>query len=263
MRIQNIQPNTQPRSVKPAFKAWNREVFSAGEYGVLRLKHRNDTSFFRDVDFVSKTVEYLVDKYKGADKVNVYSYGCSNGSEPYSVVMYLLSKFKDSASKFLPIIAKDYDSTAIEKAKSGKALIGEKEDCYIRCYTDGFDNYFTPVAPEKFEYKVKKPLIDNVNFSVADIREDYKNIEPANSVIFARNFWPYMDIEDRLEVLKNLFNHLENSSSIIVGNFDNYDPINHYPISSMLRKCGFTEMGVENLFVKKTKPVWSFDYAHQ
>ena len=42
-------------------------------------------------------------------------------------------------------------------------------------------------------------LKDKVCFSVADIRDDYVNINPINSFIMAKNFWPYIPQDDKIK----------------------------------------------------------------
>ena len=76
------------------------------------LKYMNTTKLFRqDLDW-DGFAELLISKYKDVDKVNIYSYACSDGSEPYSLVIKLLEKsekLKINCDKFFPIRAKDID----------------------------------------------------------------------------------------------------------------------------------------------------------
>ena len=41
-------------------------------------------------------------------------------------------------------------------------------------------------------------LYSYIDFSVADIKKDYKNINPDNSVVFVRNFWPYIKKDENI-----------------------------------------------------------------
>ena len=106
--IQNYNNKSISRNNKPAFQSWEREVFvKSKDVFVKELKHRNDTSFFRDGRFWSSLAYYMMYKYRDADKVGVYNYACSDGSEPYSLLMTLISIWGiENVKKYLPIKAK-------------------------------------------------------------------------------------------------------------------------------------------------------------
>lgn len=252
MKIQNIQNNYY----SPKFGSWHREVFKPASDTVLQeLKHRNDTRFYRDGSRWYRIVNMLTEKYKKTPKVNTYCYGCSNGSEPYTFLMELMSICdKTIVQKFLPIIAKDYDEVAINMAKSNKLPIGPCELSNINQYTgNSIDKYFDK-APStgnsKTYYSAKPILTDNVQFSVADVLEDYKNIEPDNTIVFARNFWPYLSDEKQKELATNLGQHLGKNSTLIIGDFDlvNLKSNNYIPV--LLWNAGFNPTDKDTIFVK-------------
>lgn len=252
MQIQHIQNNY----CSPKFGYWQREVFKTTTTPVLQeLKHRNDTRFYRDGGRWYRIVNMLTEKYKKTPKVNTYCYGCSNGSEPYTFLMELMSVCdKAIVQKFLPIIAKDYDEVAINMAKSNKLPIGASEQNVIKQYTgSSIDKYFDKAScSEDLEdyYSAKPILTNNVQFGVADILEDYKNIEPNNTIVFARNFWPYLSDENQKELATNLGHHLGKNSTLIIGD---YDLINHKSnnyIPALLWDAGFNPTDKDTIFVK-------------
>ena len=70
---------------------------------------RDLTCMFReDLDW-KKLGEFLETRFAKCSKVNTYVYGCSDGSEAYSLSILLQNKFGKDAEKFFPIIAKDID----------------------------------------------------------------------------------------------------------------------------------------------------------
>lgn len=222
MRINSVQTNQN----QPCFVSWEREVFHKTQHSLVgELRHRNDTEFFRDGQLWTWIVEKLVDKYKNVDKVNIYNYGCSNGSEPYTFLMQLFSSFSEQVvRKFLPIIAKDYDKVAITMAKSNRLPLGERERISIERYTGGKLNKFMHSITERTDkehYYAANPILqENVQFSVANILKDYKKIKPDNSVVFARNFWPYLKDKDQERLAVKLYNQLGANTAVIIGDFD-------------------------------------------
>ena len=99
---------------------------------------------------------------------------------------------------------------------------------------------------------IKKELYDFVDFDVADILTDYKNILPDNTVVFARNFWPYLTRDIAWSVQKNLLNNLYQqlgkNSYLVIGEFDNYDSKGE--IKRMIKKAGFVKTSIENVYKK-------------
>ena len=234
MYIQPIQTNKY-KTNNITFNKWRREVLVEHS---KKIQHRNDTWFFRDSEFWAKLNHYLVQKYKDTPKVNVYCYGCSDGSEPLTFLMQMLSIHKDDAYKFLPIIAKDYDPVAINKACTNNqySLIkNEIED--IDYYTDGnFKTLFEQT--DNGYYTIKSEIKNNIKFSVKNLLNDYKNIEPKNSVILARNFWPYIDLKsDRQKLLNNLAKHIDKTSMLVIGDYDIFGTGGEFEYQ--LSKAGF------------------------
>ena len=123
MQVLSIQNNYNNKYSNPTFNSWIRRVEKVKENGTRVLTHCNTTGFFR-ADFGWKNgVDYLVEKYKNIPKVNVYNYGCSNGSEVYSLLMRLKSNYNNETfEKFTPVYAKDFDSVAISEANPEKGI---------------------------------------------------------------------------------------------------------------------------------------------
>lgn len=262
MRILNVDNNYQKASNKnPNFNAWQRTVYRKVQqvsYSdainhfqtpmvqiVEEVQHRNDTLFFRDGSFWNSLSNYLAEKYRDISKVNVYNYACSNGSETYTFLMSLFSHFKeDFVKKFLPILAKDYDAEAIEFAKSHILPISENEVSNIRAFTNGqFERFFE--SGQDFDiycnanYPVKKELIDSVVFTKANVLNDCKNIEPNNSVVFVRNFWPYLSGDNQLKLAKNLYNQLQKNATVVIGQYDLMDNRYVKQADDLLVNAGF------------------------
>ena len=105
--------------------------------------------------------------------------------------------------------------------------------------------------------KQKPEITDHIDYSVADITKDWKNIEPENSTVAARNFWPYLTIDKAYELGSNLGQHLKTDSSVIFGHFDfNPEGFNGFKedtVKQIMEASGFAqkENMSEYIFVKK------------
>lgn len=202
-------------------------------YEVVRIVNSNKTHFFRgDIgrryeggwkDFTN----YLSREFKG--KTNIYDFGCSDGSEAYSLIMSLIENLgEDEAKRFLPVYAYDIDPYIIRSARTGKIKCDEDDIKKINKNTnDNFDKYFTVLAHNRksgtYTLEAKPILKDNVIFNTGDISRKIEDVEGSNSLIMCRNFWRYMSQKQIFQTVKKMRDTLDSSSKIVIGDFDMFD----------------------------------------
>ena len=116
MRIQTVSCNNL------YFKANERAVYDKNS----NLKYRTTTDFFRNDTDWYELGNYISKKYENCDKVNIVCHACSNGMEPYSFLMQMLSYYPLMVPKCTQIIAKDIDKLNIGMAKKGEYLISKE-----------------------------------------------------------------------------------------------------------------------------------------
>ena len=217
--------------------------------GIFFIRH--STKMFRDDVNWPLFGTYLKARYKDTPKVNTYIYGCSYGSEAYTMSILLQSKFQDESKKFFPIQAKDIVKSVIDRdiqsqkkheiitptaynyIKTDLKLPLEEQNKYCKRLISG--NKPAVVLTKG----VKKPII----FEHANILNDINSIDPKNpSIVMCRNMWPYIkpNVYDRYA--KKLYNRLALNSIVVIGNYDyigDYTkPINK-KFSDSLIKAGF------------------------
>lgn len=205
-----------------------------------KTKYRNTTYFFRD-DLNWKLMgNYLAAKYQNADKVNFICYACSDGSEPMSAAIMLREKFGDNAGKFLPLIAKDIDETMIKNASDSRVMIDRYDIDNIKEFTAGsVEKYFDiPSFPEgdcSVSARPKSFLQGAITFRTADITKDIENIPQKNTVLFCRNFGPYIKPPvERHTLARNLAERLNENCIVVIGDYDGM--VSTY---TLLEKNGF------------------------
>lgn len=246
MKIQNNY------SYKQSFKSNSRAIRDAK--GVII--NQNLTKFFRNQDFWDRFSQKLIGTYKNQTKVNIYSYGCSDGSEAFSLAMLLLNKVGGKkAQKFFPIIAKDIDETILTEAKIGKIRLSNSDlnslDYFIG---DNYKNYLY-YNKDSFKYipnyestlctgRIKKPLKDAVIFEQADLTKDVDNIKENNTIVIFRNLSPYIKSEEHQDLIKKLSNKLKDKCMIVIGALDD-------KIKPLIRNNNFETSDVDYCYIKK------------
>ncbi|MBP3820837.1 hypothetical protein J6G99_04235 [bacterium] len=223
---------------QPVFYANNRKINNnKGE-----LLYKTTTYFFRDDLDWDILTDYLCHKYKNTDKVNIICHACSNGSEPYSLAMRLMAFHENDSGKFLPILAKDLDFENIRCAKKGLCEADNNDLYRIDFYTKSkYRDYLIPqknfLSNKSIIMSPKQILKEKVNFEQGDIFKDIENIPKENTVLFCKNFWPYLSETKRELLAKKLGSKLGKSSLVIIGDFDSL----RSDVRSLLSKNGFRE----------------------
>ena len=248
MRISNYM---HPYSYRPVFNGYKRAVYDDNG----NLLYRNDTQFFRfDLDWDLFGC-YLKNKYKRADKVNVFCYGCSNGAEPMSLAMLLKEQYPKTCDKYFPIEAKDIDSEIISIAKSQTKSIPHEDYSAIEKFTKSkFDKYFHKLDDATGAvYEIDNSLSSCINYSIADINKDIMKVPSKNSVVFCRNIWPYLKNNSDCAALARLMaNTLKENCTVVVGDFDKAANVGEYLMQAGFRKV----QDLPNVYETPPKLFW-------
>lgn len=266
MNTLSLRVNNYEKKPNPSFGYWHRSVYRENlKTATKEFMHNNDTSFVRhlsgkkkvcsDAQSWLKLVDFLIEKYKNVPKVNVYNYACSDCSEAYTFLMALISRTDGQIqSKFPKIYAIDYDKEAINKAKSAEYVLTEREYASIQELTNNNIEKFLDIEREEhsdnYIAKPKEILTSKIKLVHADALKDYKRIKSENSIVFARNFWPYLD--RKMCALLTKFNErLKDNSVLVIGNFDlNACPFFGFDIFMEIVKRGFKRSKVDCVFEK-------------
>ena len=250
-----IYPITRSNYNNVYFKANERFVEDKSGH----LAYKTTTYFFReDTDWFALG-DYLCGKYKNCDKVNVISHGCSNGMEPYSFVMNMLCFHPDDAHKFLPVIARDIDNYNIRMAKIGHYDITDMEEYLLDYYTKGrYREYLDFEPSHKFKrigLRINDAIKNLVKFEQGDIFRDIEKMPRNNTVLFCKNFWPYLTPEKRDLLAYKLCDRFDESSVVITGDYD-YSKSN---VDYLLKKYAFRRSlysGLDNVWrrMKRLRP---------
>ena len=222
------------------FKHYRHEILDCSK----RVVKRGDTCFFRHDLYLDYLINFLEYKYCDVNKVNIIAHACSDGEEVYSFVSKLIDMLGlKNAQKYLPVCAKDVEQKHIDLALNGKYSLKSYEESAIDFYLDDKYKYFKYLTEDLI--KPKSLISKQVKFSQSNILDDVKTIEFNNTVLFARNFWHYLDDEDIDKLAMILSHRMNRSSTLVIGDYDK-----QYNIDEILRRYGFYETYINNVFEK-------------
>lgn len=205
------------------------DIFSGSKVRTTSSPFRND----QDWNFL---FEHILWSFLNKRKVNIYSLGCSDGSEPYTYAMFLKSKTPETYyKKFTPIIACDIDPEMIKIAKSGKINLYKDDIDNMKIYLKHIDQYIKKVgAPIKIKnnvsfnenaYEIDPEIRKMVQFKKSDILTELKNInDEGNTVVNIRNVFPYLNSTYIDKVLETLAEKLKSGSIFVFGAYDHRVP---------------------------------------
>ena len=247
--------NSQSRYFLPAKRCLSAAKMSAPSFtscsGDVKdldgnLLYRINTRLFRTDLMWDDFADFLFEKYKNEEKVNVICHACSAGYEPYSLASLLMVRYSESADKFLPIEAKDIDNNCIAKAKRGFLNINMAERMYAEfCLSGQFLKYFKKLSGDVKEEKVEvtDELRQNVLFEMSDIKDSTKEISKDNTVLFFRNVWAYLNTADIVDLAGMLAANMKNNSLLVIGEWDK-----EYGIDKLIEAFGFRETHIMNVY---------------
>ena len=275
--ISNISYTNQPSflSAQRVYKSSciAKNVFSTDNIytttGPFRRHIKNWQKFIKDL---------CIDHFKNTPKVNIYSLGCSDGSEALSYAISLADMLPaESLKKYFPIIAYDIDSEIIEAASTGKINLDgsdlqriAKNTLNVGRNSEGiftgenllrkFENpiriehdlnqdeevhsIFNPLN----SYAPTGPIKDSVKFGVWDVLSAVKNIrDEGNSIVNISHTLGYCTKDYTNEVTQALGEKLKKGSLYV---FDEMHNTSEY--WQQLEKLGFcAPYGKEHCIAEK------------
>lgn len=193
------------------------------------------TSMFREDIQWEKFADYLLSKYKDTKQVNLISAACSDGSEPYSLVISLINADKEKSKKFFSIKAFDIDNQILDCGKNGYIYFNYADIFELKSRGIFRDNEFFSVYDKNTKRKMKanfspgselfsvNPILKNkVEFSRLNIIDVLNSLDDnaENTILLFRNAFPYLTENEKLKFLKLCVEKLGKGSMLIMGSFD-------------------------------------------
>lgn len=203
------------------FKAFSDYCrFVEGEEGTAERREMlsalttNFTKFFREnhhFEHLEKSVmPDLIARAKAGGRVRIWSAGCSDGSEPYSIALTVLKVFPDAANHDFKILATDIDPKILQKAKTG---------IYEESSLEGVDpairkQYF--LRPPSGGCEVDAKVKALITYRELNLMQPWPFRGPFD-VIFCRNVVIYFDEQTQARIWTRYAQMLSVSGHLYIG----------------------------------------------
>ena len=219
MKISSIN-NYQTYNKKISFGTIERIVYQPKENGGNKIRYRNNSYIFReDLDW-NNLINHITRDNKPR---KIYCYACSDGSEPYSIAIALISRLGwQNAQKYFPIIAKDSDDFVMNKIKNRTITLTKEDISRIEKFSKApITNFFTKITNEyPCEYRTNNGLYGCIDFAKGDILKDKDSLDYDGSVILFRNVWPYLKRDNQIALLNTFSSKFSKDTSLVIGAYD-------------------------------------------
>ncbi len=165
-----------------------------------------ETAFFRDPAHFAALADVVLPTLDRP--LTIWSAGCANGQEPYSLVM-LLDTLGDHVST---VVASDISTLALERARAAR---------YSRREVAGLspeyrERYLTRTGRDEFE--VVPAVRDRVEFVHHNLADDVPPFAPATCpIVFCRNVLIYFTPADTVRVLNRLADWMTPDGMLFLG----------------------------------------------
>lgn len=157
---------------------------------MLSFLTTNFTRFFREnhhFEHLSKEVlPGLVTRARSGGRVRIWSAGCSDGQEPYSIALSVLAMLPNAASMDVRILATDIDPKIIAKAKAGVY-----DSQAIETVEAGMRKQWFSQTPDKL-WQVSDQVKQLITFRELNLMAQWPFKGPFD-LIFCRNVVIYFD----------------------------------------------------------------------
>ena len=194
--------NLEPGSNRAEFFASNKIV--------------NQSAFFRLKNMYTELSEIALPLWESASSVQVWSVGCADGREPFSIGMFLMNWLKQMGKSeigTLWINAIDINPEMVTIARGGRFRVnrGEKRDLAA------YSKYFTSFSGNEIE--ISEALRRVTSFKVRDVLEvmalRHYDLIVCSNVLF------YYESDFRTAIVKHLMNFLRPNGLIYMEGLGN------------------------------------------
>ncbi|QIR39943.1 protein-glutamate O-methyltransferase CheR [Tolypothrix sp. PCC 7910] len=189
--------------------------FSATHTQVIEALVTNETSFFRDIypfEALQKFVlPELIKKRAIERSLNIWCAACSHGQEPYSIAMLIREHFPLLANWSVKLIASDFSSKALTKARQGRY---NQLEIQRGLPSNLRDRYFHKLDND---WQIHDEIIKMVDLQQINLVKPWPSL-PKSDVIFLRNVLIYFDIPTKKALLKKIKQQLSSDGYLFLGN---------------------------------------------
>ncbi|MEY4592078.1 MAG: hypothetical protein RIR18_973 [Pseudomonadota bacterium] len=196
---------------------FNQNGMSEEETELVNVVTTNKTDFFREphhFDFLTDHgLPELIAQGRGTQNpLRLWSAGCSNGAEPYTLAM-VCQEFAEATPGFrYEILASDLSTTMLNTA--ARAIYPHAE---IEPVPMELRKRYLLRDTQRNEVRIAPLLRNKVNFSQVNLTHNDYGIRQLMDIVFCRNLLIYFDKPTQQAVLQRLCNAVRPGGYVIIG----------------------------------------------
>lgn len=161
--------------------------------------------FFRDVAVMDLIVKHVLPEVKSNKYITIWSAGCSEGQEPYTLAIKIRENVKNFTFRRMRIIATDIDNTTGkfgEMVTTGvypKKMVERVDPNIVSCYFKKLNG--------GIQYELIPEIKNVVEFHKHDLLT-YQPIKNGIDIILCKNVLMHFNKEQRVKVIDMFYNAL-------------------------------------------------------
>ncbi|GGE17895.1 chemotaxis protein methyltransferase [Aureimonas endophytica] len=179
----------------------------------------NVTSFFRENHHFehlrSHLLPPLLANAKRGGRVRIWSAGCSNGHEPYSIALTILSMMPDAAEYDVRVLASDIDPNVVAFGRAGiydeDAIAAVPQELRRRWFSETRGG-----GGDTRRFEVDEALRTIVSFRELNLIGDWP-MKGRFNAIFCRNVTIYFDQPTRERIWRRFCDYMEPGAWLYIG----------------------------------------------
>lgn len=181
----------------------------------------NHTYFFREEEHFNflkqKALPELKTKLRIERDLRIWSAGCSNGSEPYTISMIIDEYFEDEKKVWdTSLLATDISEKVLDLAKNGIYKNSDIDKIPPLWRT----KYFKKIKPDT--YQVNENIRKEVVFRRLNLLSDFP-FKKRFHIIFCRNVMIYFDEATKNRIVQKFYDQLVPGGYLFIGHSETID----------------------------------------
>ncbi len=184
------------------------------EQEVMEAMTTNESSFFRDRrpfdELKTAILPDIIADRKMTQKLRIWCAACSNGQEPYSIVMALRENFPELANWNIQITATDLCTKALKRAEMG---VYSQFEVQRGLPVQLLMKYFEQCEQG---WKIKHDPDVNIQWKHLNLLEDFQHLGMFD-IVFCRNVLIYFEPEMKRNILDRVRNQMNASGVLLLG----------------------------------------------
>lgn len=195
----------------------------------------NVTRFFREPHHFdhlkTKVLPSLLEKVKRGGRLRLWSAACSNGQEPYSIALVILSLLPNAADYDIRILATDIDPNMVAEGNEGIY----SQSVLDAVPTDIRRKWFQPIGGDGARYAVSEEMRKLTSFRQMNLNGKWP-MKGKFDAIFCRNVVIYFDEATQFTLWSRMAPYLEPGGSLYIGHSERVGG----PASNLFHNDGVT-----------------------